>query len=814
MAAVTVTNVTNANNLVFNTFTTITGPAITEGGGKDIGTGTIILNAPSGFVFNTNATVTVRILKVSNGADDPTKNINDAANGTSLAITSITPTQITFTVTQETDNGVKNSLTWQGIQVTPTVPTPVNGSISKTGTSNVKPFNAASFLLGLLIQPSPADVTAPVITLLGSTPVNVTQNTSYVDAGATASDNLDGNITANIVTVNPVNTAVVGPYTVTYNVNDSAGNPATQITRTVNVVAAPDTTPPVISGMPTDDAVAATSPAGAVYSYVSPTANDAVVGSVPVTCVPAANSTFSVGLTTVNCTATDGINSVTESFNVTVTPFVPGNVAPTADAGADKNIGEGFLGFNGLGSSDSDGLIVNYYWDFGDGGNASSNISEMTHTYVDNGTYTVTLTVTDDDGATDSDTLTATITNADPTADPAADQFGAEGAPKIFDLASYNDAGSADTHTATIDWDDGSPLEIISVSGLIVYANHTFADNATYLVSVIVTDDDGGNDTATTIVTIANVDPVVTAGSDQSGDEGNLTLVNATFTDDGSADTHANLLTTINWGDGSVTVGSVSGNSVTGSHIYEDNATYAVIITVTDDDGGAGSATLTAFIENAAPTVIAAGDQAVEVSQVLSLDVASFGDDGVLDTHTADIDWGDGTIDSGVITYGVLNSVAGNHTYAAESTYNVIVTVTDDDGDSGSDSFDVTVTAAPEPEPEPEGGGGGGSGDTPPTGGDATTPNEPFVNDLSGLGSFFTVLATGIEGFQGPQSGSGSTGTTETQLEGVVPEQNVPGNAITGAVVGAPEDGNGSLWGLVALVLAILAGIAFVYRRN
>ncbi|MCB9807151.1 DUF5011 domain-containing protein [Candidatus Peribacteria bacterium] len=44
----------------------------------------------------------------------------------------------------------------------------------------------------------------------------------YSDAGATASDNVDGDITANIITVNPVNTNVLGSYTVTYNVSDAA----------------------------------------------------------------------------------------------------------------------------------------------------------------------------------------------------------------------------------------------------------------------------------------------------------------------------------------------------------------------------------------------------------------------------------------------------------------------------------------------------------------------------------------------------------------------------------------------------------------
>ena len=88
------------------------------------------------------------------------------------------------------------------------------------------------------------DGTAPEITLLGDADVTMEVHSTYTDAAATAQDNCDGDITASIFTVNPVNTAVVGDYTVTYNVSDAAGNPATQVTRTVHVV---DTTAPVIT---------------------------------------------------------------------------------------------------------------------------------------------------------------------------------------------------------------------------------------------------------------------------------------------------------------------------------------------------------------------------------------------------------------------------------------------------------------------------------------------------------------------------------------------------------------------------------------
>ncbi|WP_452598301.1 reprolysin-like metallopeptidase, partial [Pontimicrobium sp. MEBiC01747] len=80
-----------------------------------------------------------------------------------------------------------------------------------------------------------ADTTAPVITLLGTATVNINVGDVYTDAGATATDNIDGDITANIVTSGSVNTASEGTYTITYNVSDAAGNAAIEVVRTVVV---------------------------------------------------------------------------------------------------------------------------------------------------------------------------------------------------------------------------------------------------------------------------------------------------------------------------------------------------------------------------------------------------------------------------------------------------------------------------------------------------------------------------------------------------------------------------------------------------
>ena len=80
-----------------------------------------------------------------------------------------------------------------------------------------------------------ADVTPPVITLLGNASESISAGTVYNDAGATASDIVDGDLTGSIVTVNPVDVNVPATYTVTYNVSDAATNAAAQVTRTVIV---------------------------------------------------------------------------------------------------------------------------------------------------------------------------------------------------------------------------------------------------------------------------------------------------------------------------------------------------------------------------------------------------------------------------------------------------------------------------------------------------------------------------------------------------------------------------------------------------
>ena len=100
------------------------------------------------------------------------------------------------------------------------------------------------------------------------------------------------------------------------------------------------------------------------------------------------------------------------------TSLVP-NVAPTAAFTSSTNALK--VDVDGSGSSDSDGTIVSYAWDFGDGGSATG--ATASRTYAAAGTYAVKLTVTDDKGATNSITKQVTVTAPAPAGPHAADTF-------------------------------------------------------------------------------------------------------------------------------------------------------------------------------------------------------------------------------------------------------------------------------------------------------------------------------------------------------------------------------------------------------
>jgi len=118
------------------------------------------------------------------------------------------------------------------------------------------------------------DTTPPVISLLGANPQSIEAGGAYSEPGATASDNVDGDLSgAIVIDAGNVMTQVPGSYTVTYNVTDSAGNAATTVTRTVIVA---DTTPPVITLSGINPQIIE---AGSAYAELGAVATDTLDGN-------------------------------------------------------------------------------------------------------------------------------------------------------------------------------------------------------------------------------------------------------------------------------------------------------------------------------------------------------------------------------------------------------------------------------------------------------------------------------------------------------------------------------------------------------
>lgn len=171
------------------------------------------------------------------------------------------------------------------------------------------------------------DTTPPV---LSGVPGNISiptpdpGGTAVTWPAPTAADNVDGPVP---VTCDPPSGSgfPVGSTTVVCSASDAHSNVATgSFTVTIGLV---DTTPPTISGMPDNISVETADSAGAVVTWDAPSANDNIDGPVPVTCGPPSGTTFSIGSTTVTCSASDGAgNMATGSFSVSVTLVQTGGV--------------------------------------------------------------------------------------------------------------------------------------------------------------------------------------------------------------------------------------------------------------------------------------------------------------------------------------------------------------------------------------------------------------------------------------------------------------------------------------------------------
>jgi PKD repeat protein len=367
------------------------------------------------------------------------------------------------------------------------------------------------------------------------------------------------------------------------------------------------------------------------------------------------------------------------------------NQAPVGASGGPYTGNEGAaVAFDGSGSSDpDDDLPLTYGWSFGDGSSGTG--ATPTHTYIQDGSYTVSLVVTDAKGANSAPTTTtATIGNVVPTVNAGADASLAFGAALNLS-ATFSDPGANDAPWSyAIDWGDGgaSTTGSKTTQSAAITASHTYAAGGQYTVRVTVTDKNNGAGSDDLLATVApdpNQAPTSQPGGPYTGNEGAAVA----FDGSNSSDADDDLPLTYAWsfGDGSTGTGAIP------SHTYIQDGSYTVSLVVTDAKGAnSAPATTTATIGNLAPTVNAGADASLAFGAALNLS-ATFSDPGVNDASwTYVIDWGDGASTNGSKST-QASPITASHTYAAGGQYTVRVTVTDKDGGSGSDDLVATMSS-------------------------------------------------------------------------------------------------------------------------
>jgi hypothetical protein len=314
------TNTTNGTA----TWTALTGPNYTEATGGDASTGTIVLNAPSGFVFDTSGTApTVLVAKAGGGSGT---NINGAANGgTSYAMTSISSTQLTFTIALAS-SGQRSSLTWQNVRIRPSAATPLaSGNITKSGTSTMVGVTAGITNFGTLtevagatkavtITPSTTtptagsafSVTVTTADQFGNATTGATVHFSSTDSQAVlpanytfvAADNGSHTFTNGVT----LKTAGNQTLTVTYTGNSAV----TATTGTISVSAAAAASKVVFGQQPTN-ATAGVALSPAVTVKVEDTFGNVVTGDNSTVTLTLSSGTFEGGFTTATAAASSGV---------------------------------------------------------------------------------------------------------------------------------------------------------------------------------------------------------------------------------------------------------------------------------------------------------------------------------------------------------------------------------------------------------------------------------------------------------------------------------------------------------------------------
>ena len=324
------------------------------------------------------------------------------------------------------------------------------------------------------------------------------------------------------------------------------------------------------------------------------------------------------------------------------------------------------------------------------------------HIYADNGLYTVTVQLIDDDSGLAVETFQVLVTNVPPTLEgvepvPTVDEGSAftlaELGATITDPGFDNPfnplvlGGSQETFTSlSVDWGDGTSVDALSVVNRVAgspgvattaefeHAPHTYADNGLYTVTLSVGDDDGGLVLRTFQIQVNNVAPtlVLTDRELEISEGETLDLFDlGTFFDPGfdnplntgdpsnGGEVTETFSYTIDWGDGTVETGSLPATVLSGSagvetlgtlvdsHLYLDNDLdgvadnlYTITVTLSDDDGGlVAEQIIVARVLNVDPTLepITATDVNTKGETTLTIE---FSDPGT-EVLTVWVDWGD-----------------------------------------------------------------------------------------------------------------------------------------------------------------------------
>ena len=369
------------------------------------------------------------------------------------------------------------------------------------------------------------------------------------------------------------------------------------------------------------------------------------------------------GVYTITLTVSDSSLSDTETFNITVN-----NVAPTVNAGADQSITEGDLvtinpSFTDQGA-DTHTATINW----GDGN--ISNLGTVTspfsanHTYPNNGTYIVTVNVTDDDNGFGQDTLSIIVNDATPNANfnyvPLS--------PIEGNQVNFTDTSTSYDPIASWSWtfDDGS-------NSTLQNPTHVYAQNRTYTVTLTVTDNDCSQSSISQNITITDTSPTAVLNANVTTiQEGQSIYFNA------SSSTGYDTPLTYFWDFND----SSTSTSAELSHQYNTNGTYTVTLTVTDSDGSQDSANVTITVDDLTPTAnfsYAPVPAYENTTQVNFTDLSTGGDQPL----SYFWNFGDGTNST---------SQNPNHIYPNNGTYQVTLTVTDGDGSQNSISQNILVS--------------------------------------------------------------------------------------------------------------------------